>query len=52
MNSNLNLKNGDQIKTTWGNWYTVIEVIDNMVKVCTGTQQYVHITKVIKVASK
>lgn len=51
MNTKLNLKNGDQIKTTYGNWYTVISIIDNIITVG-GSQNTVHISNVVKVISK
>ena len=44
------LTNGTKIITTTGNRYTVMSVVDNMVKVYEG-QGMVHISKVNRIAS-
>lgn len=43
------IKQGDQIKTTYGNWYTVSDIRDNIIY---SGNQTIHISNVIKVVSK
>lgn len=45
MNSK-NIKIGDQIKTTYGNWYTVSDIRDNIIY---SGNQHIHISNVIAV---
>lgn len=44
-----NITNGSKITTVYGNIYTVMSVVDNMVKVYEG-QGMVHISKIVKVS--